>query len=91
MLAERPYDVIQCHFGRNGLHAMMLRQMGIVSGKLAVAFHGYDVSRFIEENGESVYDELFQRAEILMPVSEHWRKRLVNQECSRSFDCLPSE
>ncbi|RDV39091.1 colanic acid biosynthesis glycosyltransferase WcaL [Bradymonadaceae bacterium TMQ3] len=72
-----PFDVVLCHFGNLGRECQMLREMGALRGKLAVFFHGYDMSVFPIERGPGVYRELFQGAELLLPISEHWQERLI--------------
>jgi colanic acid/amylovoran biosynthesis glycosyltransferase len=70
------YDILYCHFGKQGLRGMRLKQMG-VRGKLVVIFHGYDVSQVMEENGPDMYACLFETADLLMPVSLFWQHKLV--------------
>jgi colanic acid/amylovoran biosynthesis glycosyltransferase len=70
------YDILNCHFGKLGLAGMRLKQMGI-PGKLVVNFHGYDVSQLVNDMGENVYECLFEEADLLMPVSKHWQRKLV--------------
>lgn len=71
------YDVIHCHFGPMGRLAVILREIGALKGRITTVFHGYDVSNTIARRGASYYDLLFERADLLLPVSEHWRKRLL--------------
>ena len=37
------FDVILCHFGQNGVIANKLRQIGVLEGKIATIFHGFDI------------------------------------------------
>jgi colanic acid/amylovoran biosynthesis glycosyltransferase len=76
LLESGPYDILQCHFGPLGLAGLQLKEMG-VPGKLAVAFHGNDISEFVKSNGTDVYHRLFRRADLLMPVSRYWKQRLI--------------
>jgi len=71
------YDVIHCHFGPAGLHAAKLRQLGATEARITTVFHGWDVSQAIDKRGESFYDPLFRIGDLLLPVSEHWRQRLI--------------
>jgi colanic acid/amylovoran biosynthesis glycosyltransferase len=81
-LDKAPYDVILCHYGRNGLKAILLRDLGITQGKIAVFFHGYDISRYLDMHGENTYNYLFQQADLLLPISQHWQKKLIDLGCN---------
>ncbi|MEO0456088.1 MAG: glycosyltransferase [Cyanobacteria bacterium P01_A01_bin.114] len=76
------YDIIQCHFGWSGLQGMYAREIGAVSGKLITTFHGFDLTRSIQEFGESVYASLFSKGDLFSPISDYWRHRLVKMGCA---------
>jgi len=80
-LTHRRYDVMHCHFGPNALTGMELRERGILNGKLITTFHGYDLSTYIEKSGRHVYDRLFDKGELFLPVSEHMKRRLIDLGC----------
>ena len=70
-------DILHCHFGPNGVLGAYLKQLGLTD-KLVVTFHGYDVSRVLKKNRkEHRYDEIFRHADLILPVSEHWREKLI--------------
>lgn len=72
------YDAIIAHFGPVGVRAMHLQQAGLLDGPLAVVFHGADMSdRSTLAKHRDSYRELFVHAERLLPVSELWRRRLI--------------
>jgi colanic acid/amylovoran/stewartan biosynthesis glycosyltransferase WcaL/AmsK/CpsK len=77
----RRYDVIHCHFGENGNLAMALRDMGILRGRLVTAFHAYDLSIELRKYGEQMYSRLFQHGELFLPISERWRRKLIELGC----------
>ena len=80
---NRPaYDIVHCHYGRNGLKAILLQDLGAIDSKIVVAFHGNDMSRYLQIHGDRVYDYLFERADLLQPISEHWAKKLVTLGCN---------
>ena len=83
-LERSPYDIIHCHYGRNGLKACLLKDLGIITGKIVVVFHGNDISRYLQLHGEDVYNYLFKRADLLMPISQHWRNKLISLGCEPS-------
>lgn len=71
------FDAIVAHFGPAGVRALALRQAGVLSGPLAVVFHGMDMSdnRTLQRHLRH-YRRLFREAELLLPISELWRRRL---------------
>ena len=77
MVNQRPYDIIHCHFGPQGLRGAALRQIGALHGRLVTTFHGHDVSRYIDESGPHVYDLLFRTGDLFQPISQHWKRRLI--------------
>lgn len=84
-VADTPeFDVILCHFGPAGQKCQVLREVGALEGPLAVVFHGYDMSLYLENNGEDVYERLFETAELLLPISDHWKERLVELGAPKS-------
>lgn len=77
----RDYDIIQCHFGPNGVLAVALRELGLLHGKIVTTFHGYDVSSLPLKEGPQVYDRLFRQGDLFLPISEAWRRRLIELGC----------
>ncbi len=81
-LEQRPYDIIHCHYGRNGLKAILLKDLGVIDGKIITAFHGNDVSAYLNRNGNDVYDYLFERGDLFQPISHLWEKKLIQLGCN---------
>jgi len=77
---EKPFDAIYCHFGPVGQLAVMLRDVGALSGPVATVFHGVDVSAYVR-NKPDVYRFLFSMGDLFLPVSARWRRRLVDLGC----------
>jgi len=83
-LGKRPnYDIIQCHFGSEGLKGMELRDMGAIKGKLCTIFHGLDLSGHLKKYGDSLYDQLFETGDIFMSISNNWQNQLIKLGCDR--------
>ena len=80
-LPHRRFDAIMCHFGPFGLLAAQLRAIGALEGPIATAFHGYDLTSWVEREGANVYRDLFREGELFLPISRHWAKRLVDLGC----------
>jgi colanic acid/amylovoran biosynthesis glycosyltransferase len=83
-LNQPSYDIIHCHYGRNGLKAALLKDLGVIQGKITVVFHGNDISRYLQIHGEDIYDYLFSCADLLMPISQHWQNKLISLGCDPS-------
>jgi colanic acid/amylovoran biosynthesis glycosyltransferase len=81
MLLEPAYDVVLAHFGPNAVAAQRLREVGAFRAPLVSVFHGYDVSRILDERGAHYYRRLFAHGELMLPVSEHFRARLIDAGC----------
>ncbi len=79
--AKGVYDIIQCHFGPNGILAVILRNIGVIEGKIVTTFHGYDISSYIKKNGDDVYKNLFGEGDIFLPISERWKNALIEMGC----------
>jgi len=77
---SREFDVVVCHFGWNGRHAQMLRDAGILRGRLVTFFHGADVS-LRAETTPGLYTPLFAGGDLFLPISEHWRATLAEMGC----------
>ncbi|WP_010631544.1 glycosyltransferase [Sporolactobacillus vineae] len=73
----RGCDAVLAHFGPNGLLARKCIDLGLLQGDLYIAFHGYDMLRYINEKGENVYQDLFASRSTLLPISEYWKRRLI--------------
>jgi colanic acid/amylovoran biosynthesis glycosyltransferase len=72
------YDAIIAHFGPAGVRAMLLRDAGLLSGPIATVFHGMDMTdRHILQKYDRLYRDLFNRTEILLPISDLWKNKLI--------------
>lgn len=78
---RRPYDVIHCHFGPNGLRGLNLREVGALSGKLITSFYGYDVSRFLRPGDRNPYRKLFANSERVLAISQIMHEKLIALGC----------
>jgi len=77
------FDTILCHFGFNGVLANKLRRLGVIDGKIATIFHGYDISAqssLLQYGNE--YKQLFKQTELMLPISEKWKNSLINLGCA---------
>jgi len=74
-LRRGPFDILQCHFGRNGLVGASLKALG-VPGRLVTMFHGYDIRRGLREGGQ-IYQPLFRRGDCFLAISQANREHLI--------------
>lgn len=79
------YDGIICHFGGNGYYLCKARELGLISGPILTIFHGVEVSHYsiIKENMPR-YKELFKIGDLMLPISNLWKDRLIEWGCPPS-------
>ncbi len=75
------FDVILAHFGPNGLRALAMRRLLGAHAPLATVFHGYDLSVWPRQRGAHRYHPLFAEGELMLPISELFRERLIGFGC----------
>ena len=81
LLRKQPYDIIHCHFGPVGLKGALLRDIGTLQGKLITTFHGFDLTTYLQKYGERIQDLLFNKGDLFLPISNLWKRRLVELGC----------
>ncbi len=70
-------DVLYGHFGQNGLKGMRLIDRFKLDAKLVTVFHGFDMSKLLLSD-PSVYQNLFEKLDLALPVSQYWRDKLIS-------------
>lgn len=83
LLDEQPFNVLHCHFGPVGGMACVLRDLGMVKGRLATTFHGADLTACLRDQPER-YSELMRRGDLFLPISGYLRRRLEALGCQPS-------
>lgn len=86
------YDIIHCQFGRQAVckfgpysyEGISLRDIGAIKGKLITTFRGYDISWYVHEYGEQVYDELFKKGDFFYTNCEFFRQRAIQLGCDEN-------
>ncbi len=81
LLEKTEYDIVHCQFGVMGWRTLPIRELGSLKGALVVSFRGYDISGFLRDRGERIYDELFKKADFLLANCDYFKKRLVSLGC----------
>lgn len=78
---HQEYDIIHSQFGIYALTGMRVRDIGVIKGKLISSFRGFDISWYIKEKGENVYDELFKVANFFLTNCQFFRRRAIQIGC----------
>jgi colanic acid/amylovoran biosynthesis glycosyltransferase len=81
LLQDGSYDIIHCQFGTLAPIALAYRDAGIIKGKLITTFRGIDISKYVQENGIDVYDQLFREGEFFLANCDFFRDRAVKLGC----------
>ncbi|UKO99534.1 colanic acid biosynthesis glycosyltransferase WcaL [Nostoc sp. UHCC 0870] len=81
LLEDGVYDIIHCQFGTLAPIALAYREAGIISGKLITTFRGIDISKYVEENGRDVYEQLFREGEFFLANCKFFGDRAINLGC----------
>ena len=71
----KKFDVICCHFGYNGADAVLLKEAGVLSGKLVTIFHGFDVTSYLDKN-PMAYDQLKDEGDLFLCVNAMFEVKL---------------
>lgn len=75
-------DVFLCHFGPNGVLANNLKKAGLVKGKIATVFHGFDITvKATLDKYAFDYKLLFKETELMLPISTLWKRKLIDLGC----------
>lgn len=75
------YDVLHCHFGPMGITGAVLRDLGLLNGKLITSFHGFDLSSFVQTAGADVYEFLFEHGERFIANSTYTAGKAIKLGC----------
>ena len=81
ILMNKKYDIIHCQYGILGKEWAFVKD--VFSSKLVVSFRGYDLARFVKEQGNSVYKILFDRGDSFVPVCKYFAAKLSELGCSK--------
>lgn len=81
LINQPTYDIIHCQFGTQGYRGMFFRNVLQPPPKLIVMFRGHDISRYVAEQGDRVYDELFKAADFFLVNCEFFRQRVIQLGC----------
>lgn len=75
------HDVFHAHFAPNGVTLAMLKDAGLIHGKVITTFHDYGLSWYLKKWGPHVYDHLFEHGDRILAISHYARNRLIELGC----------
>ena len=84
MIGRAPFDVIHCQFGTTAADGIRLRRYGSPGARLIVTFRGFDISQYVRELGEHIYDEVFDEADFILTNCDFFRRRLAGMGADES-------
>ncbi|MGF1514136.1 MAG: glycosyltransferase [Elainellaceae cyanobacterium] len=79
-LKER-YDIIHCQFGTVSFRGMAFQVAHSPEAKLITIFRGHDISHFVQDNGEDIYDPLFESGDYFLANCKFFMGRAVELGC----------
>ena len=79
--AIKTYDIIHSQFGTLSYRGMAFQKINAPQAKLVTTFRGDDISRFVRERGDRIYDELFQTGDFFLVNCEFFKQRVVKLGC----------
>jgi colanic acid/amylovoran biosynthesis glycosyltransferase len=74
---DRAPDGIVANFGQNGIVAARIKQAFFPAARLAVIFHGYDLSAYVAAHGWDGYRRAAPAIDIAIAVNRPWASRLA--------------
>lgn len=74
------FDIIHCHFYHNGIIGAKLKELGI-KGKIITSFHGANDIAIMSNKNEEIRRNLFHLGDLFLPMSDNWKKRLIQLNC----------
>jgi colanic acid/amylovoran biosynthesis glycosyltransferase len=64
-----------------GIIGAQCMSTGALRGKLVTAFHGYDLTSYLQTYGDHIYDFLFEFCDLCLPISDYWKRKLMELGC----------
>lgn len=81
LLSAGHFDVVHCQFGSLALPIIEFRKAGLMQGRLVTHFRGVDISSFVRESGEDVYDEVFATGDYFLANCGFFRDKAIALGC----------
>ena len=72
-------DVVLVHFGNMGVYCDRMIKTGLLTGRQATVFHGYEISMIqMLAEYKSEYLRLSEQEGVFLPISQYWQRRLLS-------------
>lgn len=71
------YDIIHCQFGTQAYRGVSFKRLLRQTPKLLVMFRGHDISCYVNEGGDKVYQQLFKDVDYCLANCDFFRKRVI--------------
>jgi colanic acid/amylovoran biosynthesis glycosyltransferase len=81
LLENKSYDIIHCQFGTIAQMGLVLRQTGLIKGKLMTTFRGIDISSYVQKEGDRIYEKVFVEGDFFLANCEFFRSRAIAIGC----------
>jgi len=75
-LPRRRYDIIHTHYALMGEAVSILKEAGVLRGRLVVTVHGFDMSTYFRRFGCRGYQFMAKYADAVVCVNRVWLRRL---------------
>lgn len=75
------YDIYHAHFGPNGNLAVLLKEIGVIKGKIVTSFLGADLSKYLNKNKKNVYEKLLNEVDLCLPINNVFKQKLIDLGC----------
>ncbi len=79
---QKKYDIVHCQFGTVSFRGMAFRAVNSPEAKLITIFRGHDISNFVKEKGENVYEPLFRRGDYFLANCDFFKRRVIELGCN---------
>lgn len=85
LLGQEPYDIVHFQFGSIAVNNIKFMNFAVFKhAKLIVSFRGGDITKFINNHGEDIYSNVFNDADIFLPVCNYFKELLINLGCEEN-------
>ena len=78
---NKNYDIIHCQFGTLCFRGMAFRQVNAPTAKIVTTFRGNDISSFLKEKGENIYQQLFRHGDFFLTNCDFFRNKAIAIGC----------
>ncbi|MEM8778271.1 MAG: glycosyltransferase, partial [Cyanobacteria bacterium P01_G01_bin.49] len=78
---NQTYDIIHCQFGTQSYRGIWFRKINNPQAYLVTTFRGEDISKYVHQEGENVYNNLFKIGNFFLTNCDFFRKRIINLGC----------